>query len=276
MLVFCFACFFCFAGYFEGIILIHKAFLTGGLVLVAPGSSAQILIGLIIALVFYTILLRQQPYDDIGEDQMQTIATASNVATLLIGFTLKLTSGSSVALENEEGIRGDYDAAMLDVILVLLLMTVLISSLVMTAMTLPCFASKEDDDVKSSGTKSKSNNVSKVVGTNSSLAITVMMLVGSLVVGVAEGQSTGADAYAKMPDGCKGKPSPSYRSCDPRKAVDELNADGSGTHATYGPMKDWDMSLVTDISYLFYLKKTMNADLSSWDVSRVTTMWGST
>jgi len=97
------------------------------------------------ALVFYTILLRQQPYDDIGEDQMQTIATASNVATLLIGFTLKLTSGSAVALENEEGIRGDYDAAMLDVILVLLLMTVLISSLVMTAMTLPCFASKEDE-----------------------------------------------------------------------------------------------------------------------------------
>ena len=143
--LFCFACFFCFAGYFEGIILIHKAFLTGGLVLVAPGSSAQILIGLIIALVFYTILLRQQPYDDIGEDQMQTIATASNVATLLIGFTLKLTSGSSVALENEEGIRGDYDAAMLDIILVLLFTTVLISSLVMTAMTLPCFASKEDE-----------------------------------------------------------------------------------------------------------------------------------
>ena len=243
--------------------------------MVAPGSSAQILIGLIIALVFYTILLRQQPYDDIGEDQMQTIATASNVATLLIGFTLKLTSGSSVALENEEGIRGDYDAAMLDVILVLLLMTVLISSLVMTAMTLPCFASKEDDDVKSSGTKSKSNNVSKVVGTNSSLAITVMMLVGSFVVGVAEGQSTGADAYAKMPDGCTRRYR-EIRTCYPRKAVDELNADGSGTHATYGPMKDWDMSLVTDISWLFKSKGTMNADLSSWDVSRVTTMKGST
>ena len=142
---FFFCCFFILKGYFEGIILIHKAFLTGGLVLVAPGSSAQILIGLIIALVFYTILLRQQPYDDIGEDQMQTIATASNVATLLIGFTLKLTSGSAVALENEQGIRGDYDAAMLDIILVLLFTTVLISSLVMTAMTLPCFASKEDE-----------------------------------------------------------------------------------------------------------------------------------
>ena len=78
-----------------------------------------------------------------------------------------------------------------------------------------------------------------------------------------------------MPDGCKGK---GYgdRSCDVRKAVDELSADGSGTHATYGPMKDWDMSLVTDISYLFYKKGPMNANLSSWDVSKVTTMEGST
>ena len=108
------------------------------------------------------------------------------------------------------------------------------------------------------------------------MAITVMMLVGSLVVGVAEGQSTGADAYAKMPDGCKGVSSKTDRSCDARKAVDELNADGSGTHATYGPMKDWDMSLVTDINNLFYNRDKMNADLSSWDVSRVTNMQDST
>ena len=61
------------------------------------------------------------------------------------------------------------------------------------------------------------------------------------------------------------------RDCDPRKAVDELiavNADGSGTHPTYGPMKDWDMSEVTDISWLFYQMGSLNADLSSWDVSR--------
>ena len=45
---------------------------------------------------------------------------------------------------------------------------------------------------------------------------------------------------------------------------------------TYGPIENWDMSLVTDISYLFYNKGTMNADLSSWDVSRVTNMAVST
>ena len=88
--------------------------------------------------------------------------------------------------------------------------------------------------------------------------------------------STSCSTCSKMPDGCKGVTSSSDRTCYPRKAVDELNADGSGTHPTYGPMKDWDMSLVTDISYLFYQKGTMNADLSSWDVSSVTTMYRGT
>ena len=80
--------------------------------------------------------------------------------------------------------------------------------------------------------------------------------------------------YEKMPDGCKGK-AESDRSCYPRQAVDELtalNADGSGTHPTYGPMQDWDMSLVTDLSRLFEYKNSLTADLSNWDVSRVTAM----
>ena len=94
----------------------------------------------------------------------------------------------------------------------------------------------------------------------------------------------GVDAYAKMPNGCVGI-NWSDRSCYPRKAIDDLEADGchnlnaclySGTHATYGPMKDWDMSEVTDISNLFRQKYTLNADLSSWDVSSVTAMEEST
>ena len=71
--------------YFESVILIQKAMLTGGLVMVAPGTSAQILVGLIIALVFYTILLRTQPYEGDEEDVLQGLATASIVMTLLIG-----------------------------------------------------------------------------------------------------------------------------------------------------------------------------------------------
>ena len=97
-----------------------------------------------------------------------------------------------------------------------------------------------------------------------------------------------ADAFAKMPDGCKGIRW-NIRSCYPRKAVDDYLQDyrdnsgnvvstpsTAGTKSevltTYGPMEDWDMSQVTDLSYLFYLKQTSNADLSNWNVSRVTTM----
>ena len=105
------------------------------------------------------------------------------------------------------------------------------------------------------------------VGTKVTLATSVPNDETSCMVGV----------YDKMPDGCKGLGyNGGDRSCDARKAVDELNADGSGTHLTYGPMKNWDMSLVTDISHLFYNKKTMNADLSSWNVAGVTNMKNST
>ena len=45
---------------------------------------------------------------------------------------------------------------------------------------------------------------------------------------------------------------------------------------TYGPIENWDMSLVTNLKYLFYNKRAMNADLSSWDVSGVTNMQNST
>ena len=41
---------------------------------------------------------------------------------------------------------------------------------------------------------------------------------------------------------------------------------------TYGPIENWDVSEVKDMSLLFYQKGTMNADLSSWDVSSVTNM----
>ena len=60
---------------------------------------------------------------------------------------------------------------------------------------------------------------------------------------------------------------------------DILGSDVSKKEAatkTYGPIENWDVTEVTDISYLFQRKGTMNADLSSWDVSRVTNMQGST
>ena len=38
----------------------------------------------------------------------------------------------------------------------------------------------------------------------------------------------------------------------------------------HGPMKDWDVSGVTDMSQMFYIAFDFNQDLSKWDVSKVT------
>ena len=46
----------------------------------------------------------------------------------------------------------------------------------------------------------------------------------------------------------------------------------SNVVAKYGPVENWDMSEVTDMSYLFENKRSFNSDVSKWVVSKVTTM----
>jgi hypothetical protein len=142
--------------------------------------------------------------------------------------------------------------------------------------------------------------------------LNALFLRGPLVLIVLCSKFLGAESYAKMPNGCSGVSGhlrtcyprkavddyfQDYR--DPSSGVVvtklEFNALYSrkrgcfnncwvptaqpytaGTKAevleTYGPIEEWDMSEVTDISYLFWKKETVNADLSKWDVSQVTSM----
>jgi hypothetical protein len=118
-----------------------------------PGSSAQILVGLVIALAFFTILLRSQPYVEEDDDKLQSIATGSTVMTLLIGFTLKINEQNQ-----NNGTVGGYDIAFMDVILVGLFLLVSVSGVYITLKTLPCCGCC---CARSGGNKGQKNNRKK-------------------------------------------------------------------------------------------------------------------
>ena len=55
-------------------------------------------------------------------------------------------------------------------------------------------------------------------------------------------------------------------------AVQAYNGNPTAATATYGPIADWCVSAITDMSYLFNGMGNFNADVSNWDTSSVTDM----
>merc|ERR1719174_964023 len=54
----------------------------------------------------------------------------------------------------------------------------------------------------------------------------------------------------------------------------KLSPVGDCSNSPHGPIGDWDVSAITDMSGMFQLAPAFNQDLSKWDVSAVTNMWG--
>ena len=59
-------------------------------------------------------------------------------------------------------------------------------------------------------------------------------------------------------------------------SVQVTAAKRSSIVSKHGLIQDWNTSEVTSMFELFYYKRTFNADLSKWNVARVTDMEGST
>ena len=63
--------------------IIKKMLLTGVLILVAPGTSDQIMFGVLIAVTYLLLVLRLMPYEDDMDDVLQFVTTAAIFLTLL-------------------------------------------------------------------------------------------------------------------------------------------------------------------------------------------------
>merc|ERR1719201_1559211 len=57
-------------------------------------------------------------------------------------------------------------------------------------------------------------------------------------------------------------------------AVEEYLRLHDNVLSSYGPIGEWDVSRVTDMSGIFYGAGAFNGDISKWDVSRVASMKG--
>ena len=69
--------------------MVWKALITGGLIIVEPGSLAQVAIGIVVCLAHYVICANTQPLAEGLDDVLQQITSVQLLMSLLMALILK-------------------------------------------------------------------------------------------------------------------------------------------------------------------------------------------
>ena len=113
-------------------IMLKKMFLTGALVVIAPGSSPQLLVGLFIAVGYQLVTLKCAPFVEDPDDWLSFVTSSSLVVTLLFGLVLALDKGG----------KRDYDTESVGQFLIALHVGQFLFFAVSIALLCPCIRRK--------------------------------------------------------------------------------------------------------------------------------------
>jgi hypothetical protein len=89
--------------WFECVESLKKMALAGGMVIVANGSSLQLLIAIIISLLYLVVILDNHPYDDQKDQKLQMFSTIQTILTLVMGLILKFDDSQTSADKSTVG-----------------------------------------------------------------------------------------------------------------------------------------------------------------------------
>ena len=203
---------------------------SGGLVLVAPNTSAQVLFGILITLAYLLLLTKYSPYTDWEDDMLQFVATLAIMLTLQAGFVLKMQNEgrSKNTINNSDDVGGSketmYEDGLLSILLLLINIFVLCFGVVLSIMSIPILgnavklklqccckkASKKNEASSSNRTASKASKkktTTKVSVLNASTVGIVMFC--SCILPPVAGYSC-LPGYGKSSGSCQKCPTGKY------------------------------------------------------------------